>query len=202
MSRSRYIHNLRDGFSRASARYAIAALFANSLLIPAWVLAQVYVSGYYLPMKVALTAAETAIDSCAAHGWDVTATVVDPAGLVIVQLRGDHATVHTKDSSYRKAYTIVSMGPVFGITRTSQFVALLQKAPHGAGPELADLPDVFANAGGVAIKHGSEIVGGLGVGGSPGGERDEACAADGVAAIANDLKSAVKPERMNPDNPH
>jgi uncharacterized protein GlcG (DUF336 family) len=169
-------------------RYAVMALFTASLFTSASAIAQVNVDGYYLPMKVALKAAETAIDSCAAHGWDVTATVVDPAGLVIVQLRGDHATVHTKDSSYRKAYTIVSMGPVFGITRTSQFVALIQKAPNGAGPELADLPDIFANAGGVAIEHGSEIVGGVGVGGSPGGNRDEACAADGVAAIANELK--------------
>jgi uncharacterized protein GlcG (DUF336 family) len=169
-------------------RHVIAVLFAATLIIPASVLAQVDVSGYYLPMRVALKAAESAIDSCAAHGWDVTATVVDPAGLVIVQLRGDHATVHTKDSSYRKAYTIVSMGPIFGITRTSQFVALIQKAPHGSGPELADLPNIFANAGGVAIRHGSDIVGGLGVGGSPGGDRDEVCAADGVAAIGNDLK--------------
>jgi uncharacterized protein GlcG (DUF336 family) len=168
--------------------YAATALFAASLFASAPAAAQVDVDGYYLPMKVALKAAETAVDSCATHGWDVTATVVDPAGLVIVQLRGDHATVHTKDSSYRKAYTVVSMGPVFGLTRTSQFVALIQKAPNGAGPELADLPDIFANAGGVAIEHGSEIVGGLGVGGSPGGNRDEACAADGVAAIANELK--------------
>jgi uncharacterized protein GlcG (DUF336 family) len=150
--------------------------------------AQVNEQGYYLPMKTALRAAETAVASCATHGWDVTATVVDPAGLVIVQLRGDHATVHTKDSAYRKAYTIISMGPVFSISRTSQFVTLIQKAPNGAGPELADLPNIFANAGGVAIKHGSEIVGGLGVGGSPGGNRDEACAADGVAAIAGEVK--------------
>jgi uncharacterized protein GlcG (DUF336 family) len=169
-------------------RYAVMALFAVCAFTVAPARAQVNVDGYYLPMKVALKAAETAVDSCAAHGWDVTATVVDPAGLVIVQLRGDHATVHTKDSAYRKAYTIVSMGPVFGLTRTSQFVALIQKAPNGAGPELADLPNIFANAGGVAIKHGAEIVGGLGVGGSPGGDRDEACAVDGVAAIANDLK--------------
>jgi uncharacterized protein GlcG (DUF336 family) len=169
-------------------RYAVTALFAACVLAPTQTSAQVNVDGYYLPMKVALKAAEAAVDSCAAHGWDVTATVVDPAGLVIVQLRGDHATVHTKDSAFRKAYTIVSMGPVFGITRTSQFVALIQKAPNGAGPELADLPNIFANAGGVAIEHGSEIVGGLGVGGSPGGDRDEACAVDGVAAIANDLK--------------
>jgi uncharacterized protein GlcG (DUF336 family) len=169
-------------------RNTVAALFAASLFTAPPSFAQVDVDGYYLPMKVALKAAETAVDSCAAHGWDVTATVVDPAGLVIVQLRGDHATVHTKDSAYRKAYTIVSMGPVFGLTRTSQFVELIQKAPHGAGPELADLPDIFANAGGVAVKRGSEIVGGLGVGGSPGGNRDEACAADGVAAIANEVE--------------
>ena len=169
-------------------RYAVATLCAASLFASVPASAQVNIDGYYLPMRVALKAAETAIESCAVHGWDVTASVVDPAGLVIVQLRGDHATVHTKDSAYRKAYTIVSMGPVFSITRTSQFVALIQKAPNGAGPELADLPDIFANAGGVAIQHKAEIVGGLGVGGSPGGDRDEACAADGVAAIANDLK--------------
>jgi uncharacterized protein GlcG (DUF336 family) len=46
-------------------------------------------------MKVALKAAETAVASCAADGWVVTATVVDPAGVVIVPLRGDHA--HQKD---------------------------------------------------------------------------------------------------------
>jgi uncharacterized protein GlcG (DUF336 family) len=169
-------------------QYAVAALIAASWFNSAPAFAQVEVDGYYLPMKVALKAAETAIASCAARGWDVTASVVDPAGLVIVQLRGDHATVHTKDSSYRKAYTIVSMGPVFGLTRTSEFAALIQKAPNGAGPELTDLPDIFANAGGVAIQHGSEIVGGLGVGGSPGGNRDEVCASDGVAAIVNELK--------------
>jgi len=169
-------------------QYTFAVLLATSLLISAQASAQVDPDGYYLPMKVALKAAEAAIDSCAKHGWDTTATVVDPAGLVIVQLRGDHATVHTKDSSYRKAYTIVSMGPIFGITRTSQFVALIQKAPNGSGPELADLPNIFPNAGGVAIKHGSEIIGGLGVGGSPGGNRDEACAVDGAAAVAADLK--------------
>jgi uncharacterized protein GlcG (DUF336 family) len=38
--------------------------------------------------------------------------------------------------------------------------------------------------GGVAIKRGNEIVAGLGVGGAPGGDRDEACAQEGVAKIA------------------
>jgi hypothetical protein len=42
-------------------------------------------------MKVA----PKALASRAAHGWVVTATVVDLADLVIVQLRGDYA--HRKD---------------------------------------------------------------------------------------------------------
>ena len=169
-------------------RYIVAALSVASLFTSVPAFAQVDVDGYYLPMNVALKGAETAVASCAAHSWDLTATVVDPAGLVIVEFRGDHATANTKDSPYRKAYTIVSMGPVFGLTLTSQFAELIQKSPNGAGPELTDLPNIFANAGGVAIEHDSEIVGGLGFGGSPGGNRDELCAGDGVAAIANELK--------------
>jgi uncharacterized protein GlcG (DUF336 family) len=169
-------------------QFSLAALSAALLSVAAPAFAQVNISGYTLPMDLALQAAQTAVKACAAHGYAVSAAVVDTAGLVIVQLRGDHATVHTKDSSFRKAYTVVSMGPIFGFDRTSGFVALIAKAPNGAGPALADLPDILALPGGVGIKHGSEIVAGLGVGGAPGGDRDEVCAADGVAAIADKVK--------------
>ncbi len=150
--------------------------------------AQVNISGYSLPMKLALEAAQVAVQSCGEHGWPVNAFVVDTAGLVIVQLRGDHATVHTKDSAFRKAYTEVTMGPIFGLDRTSQFVALVANYPNGTGAQLASAPNVVALPGAVAIKHGTEIVAGLGVGGSPGGDKDEACAAAGVAAIADRVK--------------
>ena len=49
-------------------RYAATALFTASLFTSAPAVAQVDVDGYYLPMKVALKAAETAVDSCATHG--------------------------------------------------------------------------------------------------------------------------------------
>ena len=65
--------------------------------------------------------ARVAVQTCAEHGYPVNAFVVDTSGLVIVQLRGDHATVHTKDSAFRKAYTVVTMGPIFGLDRTSEF---------------------------------------------------------------------------------
>jgi uncharacterized protein GlcG (DUF336 family) len=169
-------------------RFLPAVCLSIALALPLRVSAQVNQSGYVLPMSMALDAAKAAVAACAAQGYAVNAFVVDSAGLVIVQLRGDHATVHTKDSAYRKAYTIVSMGPIFDFDRTSGFVSLIQKAPNGAGPALANLPNILALPGGVAIKHGSEIVAGLGVGGAPGGDRDEACAVSGVAAIAAEVK--------------
>ncbi len=141
-------------------------------------------SGYTLPLKLAVEAATAAVEQCAAKGWFVTATVVDISGVVKVQLKGDRSTIHTKDSAFRKAYTVVTMGPIFGFDRTSTFVEVVSKYPAGAGAALVSLPDVIALPGGVAIKRGNDIVAGLGVGGAPGGDKDESCAQEGVAKIA------------------
>lgn len=165
-----------------------AALSAASMNLVAPASAQVNNSGYYMPAGLAIKAAQVAVQTCADHGYPVNAFVVDTSGLVIVQLRGDHATVHTKDTAFRKAYTIVTMGPIFGLDRTGEFVQLIAKYPNGAGAQLASVPNVIALPGAVAIKRGSEIVAGLGVGGAPGGDKDEACAAAGVAVIADQVK--------------
>jgi uncharacterized protein GlcG (DUF336 family) len=146
--------------------------------------AQVAQSGYSLPLALAVEAATTAIDACEAKGWPVSAFVVDTSGVVKVQLKGDHSTIHTKDSAFRKAYTVVTMGPIFGFDRTSAYAETVSKNPAGASSALFSLPDIIALPGGVAIKRGNEIVAGLGVGGAPGGDRDEACAQEGVAKIA------------------
>ena len=150
--------------------------------------AQVSISSKTLPLSIAIIAAQTAVDTCKVNGYNVTATVVDVSGTPQVVLRGDHAVIHTKDSSFRKAYTVVTMGPIFGLDRTSDFVQLVAKYPNGTGAQLASTPNVVALPGAVAIKRGSEIVAALGVGGSPGGDKDEACAAAGVTAIADQVK--------------
>jgi uncharacterized protein GlcG (DUF336 family) len=111
-------------------------------------------------------------------------SVVNVSGDEIVHLKGDHSTIHTKDSAFRKAYTAVTMGPIFNFEKTSAFVELVAKYPGGAGVSLASLPNITALPGGVAIKRGDEVVAALGVGGSPGGEKDEACASAAVATIA------------------
>jgi uncharacterized protein GlcG (DUF336 family) len=41
------------------------------------------------------------------------------------------------------------------------------------------------DGGGVPIKAGNEVIGGIGVGGTPEGDQDEACAKAGLAKIGN-----------------
>lgn len=109
------------------------------------------------------------------------ATVADPSGLVKLLAKGDHSTVHTKDTSYRKAYTVVTLGPIFKFDTSGKFAEMVAKNPSGRA--LSPLPDVIALAGGVAIRRDGEMVAALGVGGAPGGDKDEACAQAGVARI-------------------
>ena len=72
------------------------------------------------------------------------------------------------------------------------------KAPSGAiaerllanppAAQLGHLPDVLLLGGGLPIKIGDEVVGAIGAGGAPGGDKDEACAKAGLDKIADRLK--------------
>ena len=136
------------------------------------VVAQVGQSGYSLPLALAVKAATKAIATCATNGYPVSAVVVDASGVIKLQAKGDHSTILTTTSAFRKAYTVVTFGPIFRFDASSAFAALVAKNPNGAA--LATLPDIAPLAGGVAIKAGDEVVGALGVSGSPGGDKDEA----------------------------
>jgi uncharacterized protein GlcG (DUF336 family) len=151
-------------------------------------IAQVAESGYFLPLALSAKAATKAIATCASNGYPVSAVVVDTSGVIKLEAKGDHSTIHTTTSAFRKAYTVVTFGPIFRFDASSAFAALVAKNPNGAA--LATLPDIAPLAGGVAIKAGDEVVGALGVSGSPGGDKDEACAQAGVASIKDDLASS------------
>jgi len=138
--------------------------------------AQVNQHGYTVPLQLTLEAAQEALRSCSANGYDVAVTVVDVSGIPQVILRGDHSTIHTRDSSFRKAYTIVTVGPLFKLQASAE---IAQHNP--AAVQLATLPNIIALPGAVAVVAHGEIVAGLGVAGSPGGDKDEACAQAGVA---------------------
>ena len=151
-------------------------------------IAQVGQSGYSLPLALAVKAATKAIATCASNGYPVSAVVVDPSGVIKLEAKGDHSTILTATSAFRKAYTVVTFGPIFRFDASSTFADLAAKNPSGAA--LATLPNIALLPGGVAIKVKDEVVAALGVGGSPGGDKDEACAQAGVASIKDELASA------------
>jgi len=144
-----------------------------------------------LPAALALEAAKAAVEKCAAGGDFVSVSVVDNSGELRAFLKGDKATVHTRDSSFRKAYTTVTFGPVFAFDRSSDFVAKLKANPNA--PALASIPNILPLPGAVAVKVDNVFLAAIGVSGAPDGMRDEACAKAGLDAIHDKLEMRTSP---------
>jgi uncharacterized protein GlcG (DUF336 family) len=160
----------------------ICAVSAVQLFVASNAAAEVGISEYSLPLNLATEAAIEAVRICEASGYAVSVAVVDASGLVKVQSKGDHCTVHTKDTSFRKAYTLVTMGPVLWLGSGSEFADFLRSNPNASA--LQQIPDIISLPGSVAIRAHGEIVAAIGVGGAPGGEKDEVCARAALAKIA------------------
>jgi len=146
---------------------------------------QAAASGYTLPLNLAVKAANEAVRFCGASGYHITATVVNMSGQIKVQLKGDRSTVHTKDTAFRKAYTVVTLGPVFKLDTSTQVARLMMNNP--SKPAFLTVPMITPLPGAVAIKAKNEIVAAIGVGGAPGGDKDEACAKAGMLIITDKL---------------
>jgi uncharacterized protein GlcG (DUF336 family) len=168
-------------------KFSLALMAAFAAVPLGRAVAQVGGSGYSLPLAVAMKTATKAIETCKGNGYPVSAVVVDTSGVIKLEAKGDHSTILITTTDFRKAYTVVTFGPIFKFEASSAFAALAAKNP--AGPALGTLPDIALLPGAVAIKVGDEIVAALGVGGSPGGDKDEVCAQAGVTSIKDDLPS-------------
>ena len=83
---------------------------AAALLAPVSVAAQELPTAPYLPLELAQTAAQTALEACAAEGHNVSVAIVARSGVTTVILRADNAGPHTVGSSTGKAFTSASMG--------------------------------------------------------------------------------------------
>jgi uncharacterized protein GlcG (DUF336 family) len=130
-----------------------------------------------LPLALATKAAHATVDQCLADGYRVSVTVVDRGGNVRAVLRQDGAGPHTVDSSRKKAYTSASMKQP-----TAKLAELVAKMPAVQG--LQHMNDhMLLLGGGLPIEIGGEVVGGIGVGGAPGGHLDAACAQAGLTSI-------------------
>jgi uncharacterized protein GlcG (DUF336 family) len=126
--------------------------------------------------ETALKAAQAALARCRADGYQVAVAVVDRSGIVQVLLRDRFAGSHTPDMATAKAWTAVSFR-----TNTSVLAQETQAGKPSSG--IRSRPGVAAVAGGQLIEAGGALLGGIGVSGAPGGDRDDACADAGIAAI-------------------
>jgi uncharacterized protein GlcG (DUF336 family) len=130
-----------------------------------------------LPMSMAGKAIQASLDACKKDGYRVSVSIVDRAGVLRAMTRADGAGPHTVDSSRKKAYTAASLR-----RPTTELAELINKVPTlQALREMNN--DVLFLGGGLPIEIGGEIVGGIGVGGAPGAQLDDACAQAGLDAI-------------------
>ena len=130
-----------------------------------------------LPLALASKAAAAAQEKCKQDGYRVSVAVVDRAGVLKVLVRGDGAGPHSTDSSTKKAYTASTLRKP-----TSELAETVAKNPAAQG--LRDISDkILLLGGGLPIEMEGEVVGGIGVGGAPGGHLDAACAQAGLDSI-------------------
>ena len=132
-----------------------------------------------LSYATALAIATGALEACKARGYATGVVVLDRGGNVLISLRGDNAGLHTVENARRKAYTALT----FKMT-TSKFIEEMKTRP--VRREQTNLPGVIAIDGGVPIKVGNDVIGGVGLSGSPG--VDEECVNAGLEKVKQDLQ--------------
>jgi len=141
--------------------------------------AQGIVTQKNITLELAQTIANAAIAQCRSMGYKISVTVVDREGLAVIMMRDDGAGLSTPEGSDRKAYTARAFSQP-----SAAFVKRLQDRPDTVGSR--HYSRVLALAGGLPIKAGDEIVGAVGVSGTPG--KDDDCAQAGIDKVVDQLK--------------
>ena len=133
-----------------------------------------------LSLATALAIATAAADHCKAQGYHVSVAVVGREAQIIVKLRGDGSPPHSAENSYRRAYT--------ALTYRQPSLNVEKRVRADPGDQLVHLREVMGAQGGLPIVVGGDTIGAVAVSGSPGGDKDEACAKVGLDKVADQLK--------------
>ena len=157
------------------AGLSLAAMVAGAVSVNAQLVANKDLS---LPM--ALTIAQTAIETCKSQGYNVSAHVLGRNGEILVSMRGDETAPHTLENSFKKAYTSRAQRIPSG-----KFAENVKGNPNAGALHLSNMVPA---QGALPIMIGEETIGAIGISGAPGGDKDEACAKTGIDRVAADLK--------------
>ncbi|MGN7826110.1 GlcG/HbpS family heme-binding protein [Agrobacterium radiobacter] len=152
-------------------------LIVSALIVPSAALAQTLPTAPYLPLEMAEKAAKAALQACSAKGSAVTVAIVTRDGATKMVLKADGSGPHTVSSATGKAYAAASLGRDIG--EIAEFIA---SKPANDGLRNMD-ERIVIQAGGLPIKIGDALVGGIGVGGAPSGAIDAECAREGLNTI-------------------
>ena len=132
-----------------------------------------------ISLGAAMELASATLERCRADGFKVTVTVLNRHARTAVVLSDDGVNPHTVENSMRKAYTAFT-------TRASTAEMGKRAQPNLAGFMLLDR--ITSIEGGLPIfAANKELVGAIGVSGAPGGDKDAACAQQGLDRIAPSL---------------
>jgi uncharacterized protein GlcG (DUF336 family) len=133
-----------------------------------------------LSPDVALEAVQAALKQCRADGFQVAVAVVDRFGEPQVLIRDRFAGLPASRIATDKAWTALGFR-----ASTSDLAKSVESGQISS--RLASLPRITMTAGGLMIEAGGTLLGAIGVSGAPGGDKDEACAKAGIAAIRDKL---------------
>jgi len=158
---------------------AIVGISIGMILSAGIATSQGPVTQHNLSLGLAKTIAEGALAECKSKGFNTAVAVVDRAGQIMVILRDEEATAQQAEMARRKAYTARMFR-----TTTLEFQKRTSEGPYAAQRDVAD---ILALGGGVPIRVGNEVIGGVGSSGSS-QEQDDACAKAGIAKVADLLK--------------
>ena len=158
----------------------LALLASISVFAAAPALAQAPQTEKNMSMGLALAIIQGTLEQCTKDGYKVSITIVDKGGNVAAQIRGDGTSPHTMEFSRLKAYT--------ARIRNQTSLQTMKELEDPARAPLRQIPGLVGVGGGVPIRAGTEVIGGIGVSGAPGGEKDEACANAGLAKVEAALK--------------
>ena len=161
-----------------SSRMKLLAAIAVAGLLSSSAQAQLAVEKS-LTLAMAEAIANGAMESCKAMGYKVSVAVLDRDGLTMVMLRGDGSGLHTPEGAERKAYTARTFR-----APSAAFLKRMQNDPAAHASE--GYARVLALPGGLPIKVGDDVVGAVGVSGSPG--KDDDCGQAGINKVADQLK--------------
>lgn len=134
-------------------------------------------------LALAVDMAQTAIATCKSQGYDVTALVVDAAGVTVAMLTGDATQMRTQAIAPTKVAMVLQYREPSGVTTARARTDPALAAALAANPKVGT-----PRQGALPIAVGGEMIGVISVSGAPGGDKDEVCAQAGLDKVKAQLR--------------